>query len=164
MGFSDFIPVGDEPWGIATTTDGTQVWVGNFGDNTMSVIDTASNTVVGLITLEGAPNGLGIFIQPTWGSGGGAPAQNPKLFGKRCPVHVVNKTGASSCGKPIDIASGNMEHDITDYITAGQNPLAFTRYYNSRGNASGIVTFADSLASTGARTSTATSRSIRPPR
>jgi hypothetical protein len=38
-------------------------------------------------------------------------------------------------GEPINIASGNMFYCATDYNTAGQNTLDFTRYYNSRGNA-----------------------------
>jgi len=35
------------------------------------------------------------------------------------------------CGDPIDIASGNVFEQVTDYTTVGQNPLAFIRYYNS---------------------------------
>ena len=32
---------------------------------------------------------------------------------------------------PVDIGSGNMSLSVPDYSTVGQNPLAFTRYYNS---------------------------------
>jgi RHS repeat-associated protein len=39
--------------------------------------------------------------------------------------------GQCYCGDPIDPASGNLFEQATDYTTAGQNPLAFTRYYNS---------------------------------
>lgn len=36
------------------------------------------------------------------------------------------------CGDPIDIASGNMFEQVTDYTTTGPNPLRFVRYYNSK--------------------------------
>ena len=38
--------------------------------------------------------------------------------------------GRAKCGDPIDIGSGNHFEKVTDYATAGQNKLAFTRYYN----------------------------------
>ncbi len=34
-------------------------------------------------------------------------------------------------GDPIDVGSGNVFEQATDYSTSGQNPLSFTRYYNS---------------------------------
>jgi YD repeat-containing protein len=45
--------------------------------------------------------------------------------------------GCSPCGAgpqsgiPIDPSTGNVTDTETDYTTSGQNPLAFTRYYNS---------------------------------
>jgi RHS repeat-associated protein len=48
-------------------------------------------------------------------------------------------------GQPIDVASGNMFEQATDYTTTGQNPLAFTRYYNSQGNTAPVATFAAAL-------------------
>jgi RHS repeat-associated protein len=43
----------------------------------------------------------------------------------RCPCESLR-------GDPIDIGSGNTFEEVIDYQTAGQNPLAFIRYYNSR--------------------------------
>ena len=40
--------------------------------------------------------------------------------------------GQPPAGEPINVATGNVYDDITDYKTAGPNPLAFTRYYNSQ--------------------------------
>jgi RHS repeat-associated protein len=40
-------------------------------------------------------------------------------------------SGKVSCGEPFDVGSGNMYLSVPDYATVGQNPLAFTRYYNS---------------------------------
>jgi RHS repeat-associated protein len=39
--------------------------------------------------------------------------------------------GGVQAGDPIDVGSGNMSEQATDYQTAGQNPLRFVRYYNS---------------------------------
>jgi RHS repeat-associated protein len=39
--------------------------------------------------------------------------------------------GGASCGDPINVGTGSVFEAITDYETAGQNALAFRRYYNS---------------------------------
>jgi RHS repeat-associated protein len=39
--------------------------------------------------------------------------------------------GSPQVGLPITVGTGNMFEQVTDYTTAGQNPLSFTRYYNS---------------------------------
>jgi YVTN family beta-propeller protein len=59
------IPVGDQPVGVAITLDGTNSYehddpqplpyVTNFADNTVSVIDTASNKVITTIPVGKAP-------------------------------------------------------------------------------------------------------------
>jgi YVTN family beta-propeller protein len=40
------IPVGKDPYGIAITPDGSKVYLTNAADNSVSVIPTATNTVV----------------------------------------------------------------------------------------------------------------------
>ncbi|MFZ3326176.1 MAG: DUF6531 domain-containing protein [Methylocella sp.] len=52
---------------------------------------------------------------------------NPKILGK--PWIIAS--GGCCAGDPISIGSGNLFEQVQDYATAGQNPLAFTRYYNS---------------------------------
>jgi hypothetical protein len=52
---------------------------------------------------------------------------------------TVNSTGKGGAGDPIDVASGNVSYTFTDYRTAGQNPLAFTRYYNSGASTTGYA-------------------------
>jgi Domain of unknown function (DUF6531) len=51
------------------------------------------------------------------------------------PSDAPPMTGALNCGTsphdPVDVGSGNMFFSAPDYSTVGQNPLAFTRYYNS---------------------------------
>ena len=46
------------------TPDGRKVFVTNINSNNVSVIDTASNTVVDTIPVGRSPIVLGIFIQP----------------------------------------------------------------------------------------------------
>jgi YD repeat-containing protein len=59
-----------------------------------------------------------------------------------CPNGKAGPSGGSSCGDPINIGTGNVFEEVTDYQTTGQNPLAFRRYYNSAG---GGFAFASTL-------------------
>ena len=55
------ITVGDVPFGIAITPDGTKAYVANQNANTVSVIDTATNAVVGsAIPVGSLPFGIAI--------------------------------------------------------------------------------------------------------
>jgi len=59
------ISVGTDPLGVAVTPDGSKVYVANQSDNTVSVIDTATNTVIGSpIPVGNVPSAFGLFIQP----------------------------------------------------------------------------------------------------
>ena len=58
------ITVGGEPEGVAVSPDGSKVYVANPASNTVSVIDTAANTVTDTITGFSAPIAFGLFIQP----------------------------------------------------------------------------------------------------
>jgi phospholipase C len=48
------------PYGIAATPDGTEVWVTNSGTNTVSVISTATNKVTGTVVVGIYPHGIAI--------------------------------------------------------------------------------------------------------
>jgi RHS repeat-associated protein len=58
----------------------------------------------------------------------------------------TNKSNGSTCscsaptiGEPIRIGNGNVFEKITDYTTAGLNPLSFTRFYNSLADSSSVA-------------------------
>jgi hypothetical protein len=51
--------------------------------------------------------------------------------GSSTPVELAGNTGKDWVAAPIDVATGNMCETVTDYTTAGQNPLALTRIYHS---------------------------------
>jgi RHS repeat-associated protein len=131
----------DDPLGVAITPDGSEAYFTMQSSNAVSVVDTATDTLSATVAVGRDPTALGQFIQPASGS---SPTQNAELLGPQT-CGDVGCTGASAAGEPIDIASGNMAYQFADYTTAGQNPLAFMRYYNSRANASGIVTLAGTL-------------------
>ncbi|MBI2089435.1 MAG: hypothetical protein HYT78_11950 [Deltaproteobacteria bacterium] len=64
------IPVGKDPLGIAVTRPGSSsesdfVYVANREDNTVSVINTASDTVVATIPAGKGPRGVAAGIIPT---------------------------------------------------------------------------------------------------
>jgi RHS repeat-associated protein len=59
---------------------------------------------------------------------GSAPVQiiTPKNIGDPC-----NISGCPGVGDPINLSSGDVFEQVTDYETAGQNKLSYIRYYNS---------------------------------
>ena len=56
------ISVGDNPKGVAITPDGTKAYVTNLDYHTVSVINTATNTVSATITVGDGP--YGVVITP----------------------------------------------------------------------------------------------------
>ena len=52
--------VGSYPWGVAVSPDGTKVYVANEYGNTVSVIDTATNTVTATVNVGSGPFGVAV--------------------------------------------------------------------------------------------------------
>src|SRR5579863_4408543 len=66
--------------------------------------------------------------------------KTPSVFPHSEPDCPCDGSSPDARGEPIDIATGNMFMQVTDYKTVGQNPLAFIRYYNSMaGSDSGLA-------------------------
>ena len=59
---SDTITVGTSPYGVSVSPNGAKVYVANAFDNSVSVIDTATNIVTDIINGFTYPISLGIFI------------------------------------------------------------------------------------------------------
>jgi YVTN family beta-propeller protein len=57
-------PVGDSPFAVAVTPDGKHAYVTNNVSNNVSVIDSASNTVVATVPVGSNPVGVGIVPPP----------------------------------------------------------------------------------------------------
>jgi hypothetical protein len=82
------------------------------------------------------PSGFVLDINTSGGCSPVNGAMPGKLIGGgSCNCGAPDGLGNAFGGEPININSGNMFYSATDYKTAGQNTLDFTRYYNSRGNA-----------------------------
>jgi YVTN family beta-propeller protein len=56
------IPVGSDPRAVAVSPDGAAVYTANFNAGTVSVIDTATNTVIKTITVGDVP--VGVAVSP----------------------------------------------------------------------------------------------------
>ncbi|MDQ1253154.1 MAG: hypothetical protein QG646_2302 [Euryarchaeota archaeon] len=54
------IEVGSKPFGVAITPDGKWVYVANSGNNTVSVIDTATNNVIDTVSVGTKPYGVAV--------------------------------------------------------------------------------------------------------
>ena len=59
---TDSIPVGDSPWFITISNDGTKAYVANFEDNTVSIIDLSTNTV--METVASAIRPISVALSP----------------------------------------------------------------------------------------------------
>ena len=57
---------------------------------------------------------------------GGGGSQAGKSLG-----NPWNISGCLICGEPINVGTGNLYSQVSDYSTVGTNQLVFTRYYNS---------------------------------
>lgn len=125
-----------ETWGINNSgvivgnSPTTAGFIYNGGTYTLIVPQTSatvsvfginsSNTIVGIWSTGVASGFIGT---PT---GGSLPRSNAKNNGQGCEC-----TGNPVRGEPVTVGNGNLFEHLTDYTTTGQNPLAFTRYYNS---------------------------------
>ena len=54
------VTTGSSPYHVAVSPDGTRAYISNFGSDTVTVIDTATNTVVATISVGLAPDGVAI--------------------------------------------------------------------------------------------------------
>jgi YVTN family beta-propeller protein len=54
------ITVGDDPWEVAFTPDGSKAYVANSGSDTVSVIDVATSTVIETIPVGANPQGVAV--------------------------------------------------------------------------------------------------------
>src|SRR5882672_713424 len=68
-----------------------------------------------------------------WGNASPALASHNDPTNGDCPPVQV------TCGDPINISTGNVFAEYTDYETAGPNQLRFTRSYNSNAGIVGLL-------------------------
>jgi phospholipase C len=96
------------PYGIAATPDGSEVWVTESGTNTVSVISAATNTITSTVIVGIYPHG--IAITPN---------------GKQAYVANTGPNtgpGGSESVSVVDVAS----HTVTATVTVGEAPQVVT--------------------------------------
>lgn len=108
-------------------------WTGVQNSNIIE-IDTAGTKTKYPVTYDGPCGSTGT-------GGGGQTSANSPTQDLGDPSSIPGDCG---CGEPINVGTGNLYYETADYQTAGANPLALIRYYNSLASASG-PTFASSL-------------------
>jgi YVTN family beta-propeller protein len=95
------IPVGSGPWGVAISRDGAHVYVTNTIDFSVSVIATATNTVVA--TILGLPSPAALAITPD-----GAHVYVTSQCGSaNSVVSVIDTATNTVVGAPIAVGNGS---------------------------------------------------------
>jgi YVTN family beta-propeller protein len=86
---ADYIDVGDLPRGLQLSPDGKRLYITNFGDGTLSVVDTITNAVTTTVDVPGypeavavSPDGERIYVGGYW-SGAVAVISVPTLYDLR---------------------------------------------------------------------------------
>jgi YVTN family beta-propeller protein len=95
------IPVGGSPNGVAITPDGSKVYIANATSNTVSVIDTATNTVVSTIPVGSGPDAFGIFIAPILGPSFAGTPGSPNCQGTSVSALVTKFGGLDAAAAAL---------------------------------------------------------------
>lgn len=90
---------------------------------------------------QGDPSGTGIPGQTYVGDPVDPGAESPFAQAGASPLFGGSPASAGwlHLTGPVNPGSGNLFQQATDYTTTGQNPLAFTRYYNSQGSTTSLA-------------------------
>ena len=116
------IPVGGAPFGVAVSPTGTRVYVANHGSNNVSVIDTATRTVVGSpIPVGTGPIGLAVSPTGTWvyvaNSGSGdisvIDATTNTVIGSPIPVGIFPVALGHFIGPAVSLGEGTIGTEFT---------------------------------------------------
>jgi serine/threonine-protein kinase len=93
------IHVGEQPYGMALGRNGTQLYVPNYGSDTLSVIDTTRDTVITTVPVGDAP--IGVVVSPNGST-----------------LYVANET--SGTVTVVDTATNKV---LGEPVTIGKTPL-----------------------------------------
>ncbi|MFZ1495402.1 MAG: chitobiase/beta-hexosaminidase C-terminal domain-containing protein, partial [Candidatus Competibacter denitrificans] len=91
------IPVGKKPYGVAVSADSKRIYVANTDDNTVSVVDGQSQTIIATIPTGLGPWGFGQFVGPL--STVATPVLDPA--GGTFPGNVMVKISTTTSGASI---------------------------------------------------------------
>ena len=111
------------------TPDGSTVYVANQGDNTVSVIATASNTVATIVVVRTNPVAFGSFIRPPPAVARISPASGPPGGGTSVTITGTDFTGATAVtfgGSAATQFTVNSISSITAIAPAGSGTVDVT--------------------------------------
>jgi YVTN family beta-propeller protein len=124
------IPVDDLPKGIAVDMGRNRVYVGNYGSNTLSVIDGASNTVVD--TVPDLPTPKGVAYD----------AEHDYIYVTNHAYSQMSVLDASTLGLVMTVTMGLKPHGV------GYNPVNNHVYVANHDSGSVVIVDADTLSVT----------------
>jgi len=111
--------VGSQPWGVSVTPDGKIVYVANYGSNTVSIIDTATNTVTATVLTDNLPTAFGQFIGnvPIWPTDQESPVGQP----------IILNTGG------VGITVGQLNYSLSNpaFLNPGNSIATNASVFNS---------------------------------
>jgi YVTN family beta-propeller protein len=91
------VPVGQQPQGVALSPDGHKLWVANSTSGTISVLDTASDTVTATLSVAAGP--VNIAFSPD--------GRNAYVTDyKSATLVILNAASGDLVGQPIPVQSG----------------------------------------------------------
>jgi YVTN family beta-propeller protein len=142
-GVSQTVKTGKNPGAVAITPDGTKLYVANEGSNTLSVVASATNTVVTTVTLSSTPQSIAItpdgstvYVSMSNGDLLPVPTQTntpgrPISVGAAGPLALTPDGSMAYIGDDIDVASNTVVPvDLRTKtsgtpITVGRAPVSF---------------------------------------
>jgi len=113
------IQVPTEPFGISVSTDGSRAYVADAYSNSVSVINTITNTLLPSIPVGDKPNSLGNFVGPSGCSGNSTtftitvnPSANPIITTSGTIAAVTTTYGTPSASSTFTVSGANLTGDI----------------------------------------------------
>ena len=123
--------MGSEPRGIAITPDGSHAYVTNYGSDNVSVIDTATNTVVATVGVGSEPRGIAIMPDGSRAYVANVRSTNVSVIDTATNTVVGTVgVGVGPFGIAITPESAGFSDDFTtdttgDYTQSGSGTLAW---------------------------------------
>jgi YVTN family beta-propeller protein len=156
------VSLGSNPEGVAVSPDGKNIYVTNRGSSTVSVIDTAKNTVTATIPVGGYPQGVtvtpnGKYVYVTNGGSNTVSVIDIAKNKVTSTVSVGNYplgVAISLDGKKVYVTNGDSNtvsiidtatNKVTATVSVGRRPIAFGQFIGSSTSEPPIASFSSNV-------------------